>query len=195
MSLLLADDGDFSSPNAGGNASNSGWFTDAFEDGSTAILSEGQLEGFHRFLGDYANQLQDIEEAIQVDSLSDSWDPELDPIALSTAPFEAATVLDLVQTDNKVFNKVLAVFGAVCSELNELKHEAETKFYNVLLMYGETFEHTKLEEGDVQLKIGRLLPLLQDLSNFVTRVQDVVKNTVQQLGALYTVNKNTRVMD
>lgn len=73
MSLLLADDGDFNSPmggnsSGGGNNYNStgGWLTDAFEDGSTQILSDGQLEGFMRLLEEYATQLTDIEEAIQV---------------------------------------------------------------------------------------------------------------------------------
>ena len=46
-------------------------------------------------------------------------------------------MLQLVKTDNKILNKVVTVLAALCGELSALKHEAETKFYNALLFYGE----------------------------------------------------------
>ena len=51
------------------------------------------------------------------------------------------TLLQLVKTDNKVLNKVLTVVAALCCEMRALKHEAETKFYNALLFYGEGGEY------------------------------------------------------
>lgn len=52
-------------------------------------------------------------------------------------PYEQTTLLQLVKTDNKIFNKVITVLAALCCELRALRHEAETKFFNALLFYGE----------------------------------------------------------
>lgn len=44
-------------------------------------------------------------------------------------------------------------------------------------------------DGDSQLLMGRMMATLQDLSSFVVRCYDVVRNTVQQLAALHNTNK------
>ena len=44
----------------------------------------------------------------------------------------------------------------------------------------------QVSEGDNQVRLGRVLPLLQEVSSFVTRAYDVVKNVVQQLASLYS---------
>ena len=40
-------------------------------------------------------------------------------------------------------------------------------------------------DGDVQMQVSRMLPFLQRVYVYTSRVNDVVKNVVQQLGALY----------
>lgn len=67
-------------------------------------------------------QLQEVEEALD-ESLSEVWDAIVDPIALAIEPYEQTHILELVNTDNKVFNKIITVFGALCSEI---KHLSET---------------------------------------------------------------------
>lgn len=52
-------------------------------------------------------------------------------------PYEQTSLLQLIRTDNKILNKVLTVLAALCSEMDALKYEASTKFYNALLLYGE----------------------------------------------------------
>jgi len=52
-------------------------------------------------------------------------------------PYENATLFQLVNTDNKVFNKVMTVLAALCGEMNQLTHEAETRLYSALMCYGE----------------------------------------------------------
>jgi WASH complex subunit 7 len=52
-------------------------------------------------------------------------------------PYEEASLLKLVQTDNIVLNKVLSVFASLCAEVSALKHEAQVKYYPALLFYGE----------------------------------------------------------
>ena len=53
-------------------------------------------------------------------------------------------------------------------------------------MYAEGVAEDKFTEGDVQELIGAMIPFFQDLLNFVVRIYDVVKNTVNQLASLYT---------
>ena len=70
-------------------------------------------------------------------------------------------MLQLIKTDNKILNKIITVLAALCGELSALKHEAETKFYNALSFYGEGEPEEGLEEGEAQIQIGRMIPLLQ----------------------------------
>ncbi|XP_067685139.1 WASH complex subunit 4-like isoform X2 [Haliotis asinina] len=164
------------------------WEFDKFDDGSLKIVGELQLKKYGSFLEDYASQLKDIEDALD-DSIGDSWDMTLDPIALQFLPYEQTSLLQLIRTDNKIFNKIITVLASLCSEMDTLKHEAETKFFNALLFYGEGEPETGLADGDAQVQMGKIIPLLQELHCFVTRSYEVVKNVVQQFASLYS---NTR---
>ncbi|KAK2158033.1 hypothetical protein LSH36_178g02040 [Paralvinella palmiformis] len=166
------------------------WVYDQFDDGSQEIVSEVQLKKFQTFLQDYAQQLNDIEHALG-ESVSDSWDITLDPITLQFLPYEQTSLLQLVQTDNKILNKVITVLAALCCEMKSLKHEANNKFYSALLFYGEGGAENMLEDGEAQIEIGRFIPLLQELSCFVNRSYEVIKNVVCQLSCLYTSGKMT----
>mgnify|MGYP000501145281 CR=1 FL=1 len=53
------------------------------------------------------------------------------------APYEQTTLLQLIDTDNKVLNKILAVFATLCTEVRLLQIEAKTRFYDTILFYGE----------------------------------------------------------
>ena len=48
------------------------------------IVGELQLKKYGGFLEDYATQLKEIEDALD-DSIGDSWDMTLDPIALQVS--------------------------------------------------------------------------------------------------------------
>ena len=56
---------------------------------------------------------------------------------MQCVPYEQTTLLELIHTDNKVFNKVIAVLSSLCCEIDSLKYEAENRFYPALLYYGE----------------------------------------------------------
>uniref|UniRef100_H2RUF7 WASH complex subunit 4 N-terminal domain-containing protein n=1 Tax=Takifugu rubripes TaxID=31033 RepID=H2RUF7_TAKRU len=112
------------------------WEFDRFDDGSQKIHTEVQLKNYSKFLEEYTSQLRGIEEALD-DTIGDVWDFTLDPIALKLLPYEQSSILELIKTDNKVLNKVITVYAALCSEVKKLKYEAETKFYSGLLYYGE----------------------------------------------------------
>jgi surface polysaccharide O-acyltransferase-like enzyme len=52
-------------------------------------------------------------------------------------PCECTTLLQLIDTDNKVLNKILVVFAALCTEVRYLQSEAKDKYYDTILYYGE----------------------------------------------------------
>ncbi|KAH0616974.1 hypothetical protein JD844_028502, partial [Phrynosoma platyrhinos] len=153
------------------------------------IHVEVQLKNYEKFLEAYTSQLKRIEDALD-DSIGDVWDFNLDPIALNLLPYEQSSLLELIKTENKVLNKVITVYAALCCEIKTLKYEAETKFYNGLLFYGEGAVDSSKVEGDSQIQMGRFISFLQELSCFVTRCYEVVMNVVHQLAVLYTSNKN-----
>ena len=51
-------------------------------------------------------------------------------------------------------------------------------------------DHGPLEEGESQLMMGRMLPILQDLTNFVNRIYALVKNIVWQLAAFHNKSRS-----
>ncbi|XP_076863450.1 WASH complex subunit 4 isoform X2 [Brachyhypopomus gauderio] len=178
-----------------GESISADWEFDRFDDGSQKIHTEVQLKNYGKFLEDYTSQLKGIEEALD-DSIGDVWDFTLDPIALKLLPYEQSSLLELIKTENKVLNKVITVYAALCSEVKKLKHEAETKFYNGLLYYGEGVSDSSVVEGECQVQMGRFVSFLQELSCFVTRCFEVVVNVVHQLAALYNSNKGaTRIIE
>ena len=93
----------------------------------------------------------------------------------------------------QVLSKAMAVFVTLCNEFTLLCKEAERDYYGPLHLYGDSCAHTPLEEGEVQLLFGRTLPLLQRLSVFVDRVNQVVKNAVQQLAMVYSPAQQQRL--
>ncbi|XP_061108676.1 WASH complex subunit 4 isoform X2 [Conger conger] len=171
------------------------WEFDRFDDGSQKIHTEVQLKNYGKFLEEYTSQLRGIEDALD-DSIGDVWDFTLDPIALKLVPYEQSSLLELIKTENKVLNKVITVFAALCSEIRKLKYEAETKFYNGLLYYGEGVSDTCVLEGESQVQMGRFISFLQELSCFVSRCFEVVVNVIYQLASLYNSSKgSTKIIE
>ncbi|XP_076775882.1 WASH complex subunit 4 isoform X1 [Arvicanthis niloticus] len=164
------------------------WDFDRVDDGSQKIHAEVQLKNYGKFLEEYTSQLRRIEDALD-DLIGDVWDFNLDPIELKLLPYEQSSLLELIKTENKVLNKVITVYAALCCEIKKLKYEAETKFYNGLLFYGEGATDSSMVEGDCQIQMGRFVSFLQELSCFVTRCYEVVMNVIHQLAVLYISNK------
>jgi len=136
------------------------------------------------FLKEYSSQLRSIEEALR-ETISEVWDPLKDPITLNTVPYEQTNIIQLINTENSLFNKVLLVFTALGRESTSLIQIAREKFYTPFLLFGQETDNPDPEEGEAQQQIGRMLPFLLDLSNFVNRAYAVVRNYVHQLASLY----------
>nr|XP_006633158.1 PREDICTED: WASH complex subunit 7 [Lepisosteus oculatus] len=171
------------------------WEFDRFDDGSQKIHAEVQLKNYGKFLEEYTSQLQGIEDALD-ESIGDVWDFTLDPIMLQLLPYEQSSLLELIKTDNKVLNKVITVYAALCCEIKKLKHEAESRFYSGLLYYGEGASEASVVEGEAQIQMGRFISFLQELSCFVARCSEVVVNVVHQLASLYSSSKSaTKIIE
>ncbi|XP_021927247.1 WASH complex subunit 4 isoform X2 [Zootermopsis nevadensis] len=164
------------------------WDYNRLEDGTHKIAGEIQLRTYGQFLEEYGAQLKGIEEALE-DSVCDSWDVSLNPISLQFVPYERTTLLQLIDTDNKVLNKILVVFATLCAEVRYLQSEAKDKYYDIILFYGEGGEGN-LQDGAAQLLVSRMLPHLQELSCFVKRCEQVAVQIVEQLAALYSSSKD-----
>ena len=68
-----------------------------------------------------------------------------------------------------IFNVLILVLLALTSiskEIEQLPKEAENKFYNPLLFYGEGIDSDVNDEGEFAKAISRLLPTLQHVSMF-----------------------------
>uniref|UniRef100_A0A672LU81 WASH complex subunit 4 n=1 Tax=Sinocyclocheilus grahami TaxID=75366 RepID=A0A672LU81_SINGR len=167
------------------------WEFDRFDDGSQKIHTKVQVKNYEKFLEEYTAQLQGIEEALD-DSVGDVWDFTLDPIALKLLPYEQSSLLELIKTDNKVLNKVITVYAALCCEVKKLKYENPEKMYPGLQ------KNIKMISGSCDTEDWSIVLfgcMLQELSCFVSRCFEVVVNIVHQLAALYISNNATKIIE
>lgn len=137
--------------------------------------------------------LKDVEEATRSTPFET---PELNycPIRIGLEPTERVFPHDLIHSDNQQLAKVMTVFVYLCDEINELKDMAETKLYGPLVSFGqlpcsasvddEGTDGEVLPAGARERMLGRILPTLQELSNFIDRCYFVAVNLVQQVSAL-----------
>ncbi|XP_049805094.1 WASH complex subunit 4 [Schistocerca nitens] len=164
------------------------WDYDKTEDGCQKIAGELQLRKYGKFLEDYGNQLKGIEAAL-AESICSTLDCRTDPVGIKLSPHENTSLLQIIDTDNKVLNKVVTVFASLCKEVRCLQADASDKYYNALLFYGEGVEEGTKNEA-AQLMISRLLPDLQSLACFLKRCEQVEVNIIQQIAALYPTTKD-----
>ena len=75
-------------------------------------------------------------------------------------PYEQASLLQLIKTDNKVLNKIVTVFAALGVELEFLIKEGDNKYCWGLLLYGEGAEASK-ETGENLIQMGKYISFLQ----------------------------------
>lgn len=124
-----------------------------------------------------------------ISSASNSHDKA---IKIATDPIERVLPSDLLLTENGPLKKVLTVLVFLCDEISQLKEIAESRFYRSLVLFGSHAPEVKPSDEDHALgkpgykerMIGKFLPFLQELSNFVDRCYNVALNMVQQMSSL-----------
>ncbi|XP_046682962.1 WASH complex subunit 4 isoform X1 [Homalodisca vitripennis] len=159
------------------------WEKKPLQEGLNRHAGEVVLHTFGNFLEEYGTQLLAIQEALSGASELDYY-----PVYVQIEPEEDTSNLELIDTDNKILRGVLVVFSSLCLEVRSLEQELNSQYLETLLFYGEGVD-TSILEGEAQLMISKLLPLLQDLISFVKRCYHVLLQLVQQLVAFYALAK------
>ncbi|CAF4623369.1 unnamed protein product, partial [Rotaria magnacalcarata] len=57
--------------------------------------------------------LRRIEDALG-SNITQTWEFDLNPAELKYLPYEQVQVLELIRTENKICNKIVTVFAALC---------------------------------------------------------------------------------
>lgn len=131
--------------------------------GSAQLAKYGQF--FEKLAETAHNELSSLENIIE------------GPIRVVYRPMEDISLLTLVETENKMFSKILAAVAGTCREIRMLKVEA-VNFHNKLFAQGEK----TLDPNNSN--ISSLIADLQDLSTYINRINIVIHLTVQQLSSL-----------
>lgn len=109
--------------------------------------------------------------------------------------FEAATLHQIVDSDNKVLSKIILTFATLFDEVKEISQEAQKLLFNFILM-DENLAEVELKHEDrerptqlSEIDFGNILHLLFRIKFFVEYVVQVASETIYQLGALFECEK------
>jgi hypothetical protein len=144
---------------------------------------------------DFFDKINDFEQ-ITSQSLKDMW-------KVSGSAFQHIKVkldlqeyipglFDLLRPAPRVpISKIMSVFCFLQIETYNLKHEIESRFFDPLILFGESgfvFEEAGDDAesaGDHELQISRSLKVFNEFLNVIRRIVDLSKNIVYQMNGLY----------
>jgi len=94
-------------------------------------------------------------------------------------------LFDLIQPEPKCpISKIMSVFCFLQIETHNLKHEIESRFFDPLILFGESglvFEDMRDEKerlGEQELQISRTLKVFNQFFDVIRRIVDLSKNIV-----------------
>ena len=120
------------------------------------------------------------------------------PVAIDATPRSEVACNSLVQTDNKLFNKVIIVFSYLCDEATALRDRARDHLRPALLLLadqralataavaGGVATATLAEPPRPEVAANAALPLLLAVQQFSIRVNALAVNLIRQLASLYS---------
>jgi len=115
-----------------------------------------------------------------------------EPISFSFEPIELQTgIFDLVKQDNLFVNKVVQVFSILNCEVHNILTNGniinDNELFRPLVIYGESLDDNgdRLDEGEAEIQISRILPILTDLLEKVQKLLAVSVNVINQIIAIY----------
>ena len=101
-------------------------------------------------------------------------------------------MFDLLKPVPRVpISKIMSVFCFLQIETQNLKHEIESRFYDPLILFGESglvFEEDEDDAkraGEQQLQISRTLKVYNQFFDIIRRIVDLSKNIVYQMNGLF----------
>ena len=120
------------------------------------------------------------------------------PVAIDATPRSEVACNSLVQTDNKLFNKVIIVFSYLCDEATALRDRARDHLLPALLLLADqpAMASAAVEAGVAaaalaepprpEVAANAALPLLLAVQQFSIRVNALAVNLIRQLASLYS---------
>lgn len=162
----------------------------SLKDSSNIILGENQLQKYGKFLFNYTNKLIQLEKNhfeyhnvknthVRIKLLYHDENMKYED--------QLENILNLVNTDNVIYNKIIVIFTHLNKEINFIVNELKTKYYNLILYYGETNEN-----GCPEIQISNILSQLQNLLNLVKYAYKIVNETLKQLNSIYYFQWNNK---
>lgn len=106
--------------------------------------------------------------------------------------YESLDLFQLVNSDNKILNKIIIVFACLCEEVRHLQIDAtrlQLKLLHLddnLIQNDRNDEHIDQQQHQIVIKIGEILPHLCECQHLINRCLTVSLNIVEQLGILFT---------
>lgn len=99
-------------------------------------------------------------------------------------------LFDLLKPVPRVpISKIMSVFCFLQIETHNLKHEIESRFFDPLILFGESglvFEDEEADQsGDLELQISRTLKVFNQFFDVIRRIVDLSKNIVYQMNGLF----------
>lgn len=81
-------------------------------------------------------------------------------------------IFDLIHTENTNFNKVCITFSFLDEEVNKITDLLETKYFDIVLLYGEapaeqTIKSQAVNTGEEEIMMGRSLGIFKQIFNIV----------------------------
>lgn len=166
--------------------------TKAIEEDTQRAAAEVQLQNYGRFIEDYTNKLNKLEERLQQQSIESSRcytpGPSTLTVAINFEPVEQADATDVINCDNKIIDKIVRVFSALCCEVSFIRDEFKCKYLNLILYYGDDIDENATSYEDCQLSISKILADLQRLSAFIKHCERLLLEIVSQLSCFYRLD-------
>lgn len=148
-----------------------------------------QIKEFGLFLEDYDVTLQRLASAV---GAADDLTVPTVSIQLDSSK-ENLSSIQLIDTDNKILNKILYSFSALCHEVDQLKEEFELIVREFLCFDESLDDNTEQLREDSTVAVDRSsllaisgkIELLTRIKCYFERIVEVAVVIVLQLGALF----------
>lgn len=168
------------------------------EDVSQRKPADDQVQKSLTFALEYEKDLKTLQASLDATVANQFSNVNYKPVKIAMMPPERVFPQDLLRTDNEPVKKFLTVIIYLCDEIVYLEECAEAKVFGPLAAFGlqptrvpkvrkggviEDEKEIDLVMGEREMMMGKFLPTLQDISNFIDRCCAVAVNVVQQVSS------------
>ncbi|KAI5723753.1 hypothetical protein M8J76_010468 [Diaphorina citri] len=165
----------------------------SLQDSTNNILGETQLQKFGKFLFNYTSKLDQLKGThfeypnsnkftyvkIRLLYQEENVDSE----------YQQENLINLVNTDNVIYNKIIIIFTHLNNEINFIVNQMKSNYYNLLLYYGES---DTPENFSPEIQISNMLGKLQELLKLVKYAYKILNECMKQLNSIYYFQWNNK---